>query len=160
MKLYMKQKVFSWKDKFYVKDESGADRYYVEGEIFTLGRKLHVYDSANREIAFIRQKLFTFLPRYYIEIGGETIEVVKEFTFLKHRFHLVGRPWRLDGDFWAHEYALSDEQSDIMRLSKKWLTWGDSYELDIAGQNDEVLCLCIALTVDCVLAAAAASSTH
>ena len=35
MKLYIKQKVFSWGDKFTVKDEAGRDRYYVEGEIFT-----------------------------------------------------------------------------------------------------------------------------
>ena len=40
MKLYIKQKVFSWGDKFTVKDETGRDRYYVEGEIFTFGRKL------------------------------------------------------------------------------------------------------------------------
>ena len=38
MKLYIKQKVFSWGDKFTVKDEAGRDRYYVEGEVFTFGR--------------------------------------------------------------------------------------------------------------------------
>ena len=42
MKLYIKQKVFSWGDKFTVKDATGRDRYYVEGEIFTFGKKLHV----------------------------------------------------------------------------------------------------------------------
>ena len=44
MKLYIKQKVFSWGDKFTVKDSNGEDRYYVEGEIFSWGKKLHVYD--------------------------------------------------------------------------------------------------------------------
>ncbi len=29
MKLYIKQKVFSWGDKFTVKDEAGRDRYYA-----------------------------------------------------------------------------------------------------------------------------------
>ena len=32
MKLYMKQKVFSWADRFTIKDEYGADKYYVEGQ--------------------------------------------------------------------------------------------------------------------------------
>ena len=48
-----------------------------------------------------------------------------------------------------------------MRLSKKWFSWGDSYELDIADQRNELLCLCVALAVDCALAmqnAAAAGS--
>ena len=36
MKLYIKQKVFSLTSKFTVKDESGNDRYFVEGEFFSL----------------------------------------------------------------------------------------------------------------------------
>ena len=51
MKLYIKQKVFSWGDKFTVKDEAGRDRYYVEGEIFTFGRKLHVYEGPEHKHA-------------------------------------------------------------------------------------------------------------
>ena len=60
MKLYIKQKVFSWGDKFTVKDKAGRDRYYVEGEIFTFGRKLHVYDMSGREVAFIKQEVWRF----------------------------------------------------------------------------------------------------
>lgn len=37
MTLYMKQKIFSWSDRFTVKDELGNDRYYVEGELFSWG---------------------------------------------------------------------------------------------------------------------------
>ena len=38
MKLYIKQKVFSWVDRFTVFDETGADKYYVEGE-FSRGER-------------------------------------------------------------------------------------------------------------------------
>lgn len=38
MKLYIKEKVFTWGDKFTVKDEFGKDKYIVEGEILTLGK--------------------------------------------------------------------------------------------------------------------------
>ena len=44
MKLYIKEKVFSWGDKFTVKDAYGEDKYIVEGEVFSWGKKLHVYD--------------------------------------------------------------------------------------------------------------------
>ena len=63
MKLYIRQKVFSWRDQFTVKDANGADRYYVEGEIFSWGKKFHVYDLRGDEVAFIQQRLLTFLPR-------------------------------------------------------------------------------------------------
>ena len=63
MKLYIKQKVFSWKDRFTVKDADGNDRYTVEGEFFSWGRKLHVYNMAGREVASIQQEVWTWLPK-------------------------------------------------------------------------------------------------
>jgi uncharacterized protein YxjI len=160
MKLYLKQKVFSWRDRFYVKDENGKDRFAVEGEIFTWGKKLHVYNESGTEVAFIRQKVWSWLPRYFVEIGGRVAcEIVKEITFFKQRYRLEGLPWRLEGDFWAHEYSLnSNGGRQIMRLSKKWFSWGDSYELDIVNPQDELLCLCVALAVDCALASQHAST--
>ena len=152
MKLYIKQKVFSWKDRFFIMDEAGNDCYYVEGEIFTLGKKLHVYDMAGREVAFIHQKVFSFMPRFFIEIGGNTVEIVKEFTLFKPRFHFGGLPWTMEGDFFAHEYTLYDNDGVVMELSKHWMTWGDSYELNIYDENDALMCLCVTLAVDCVLA--------
>lgn len=49
MKLYIKEKVFSWGYKFTVKDELGNDKYVVEGEVFSWGKKLHVYDMSGYE---------------------------------------------------------------------------------------------------------------
>lgn len=88
MKLYIKQKVFSWGDKFTVKDEAGRDRYYVEGEIFTFGRKLHVYDMSGREVAFIKQEVWSWMPRYYVFCGDRQVaEIKKEFTFLFPKYN-------------------------------------------------------------------------
>lgn len=164
MKLYIKQKVFSWKDRFFIKDENGSDRYSAGGEIFSWGRKLHVYDASGIETAFIRQKVWSWLQRYYIELGGQTYTLVKEFSFFRPRFRLEGVPWRMEGDFWSHEYTLGDGQGTVMRISKQWFTWGDSYELDIPSPENELLCLCIALAMDCMQAdassAAAANTTN
>ena len=38
MKLYMKQKVFSLKDRFTIKNEAGEDVYTVEGKFISLGK--------------------------------------------------------------------------------------------------------------------------
>lgn len=163
MKLYIKQKVFSWRDRFFVKDETGHDKYVVEGTFFTWGRKLHVYDSKGKEVAFIRRKVFSFLPKYYIEINSKTVMLSKNWSFIRPRFHLVGLPWTMEGDFWAHEYTLKENQERIMEMSKHWFTWGDSYELDIKNPDNELVCLCIALTVDCMKqdsSSSHASSSH
>lgn len=151
MKLYIKEKVFSWGDKFTVKDEYGNDKYIVEGEVFTWGKKLHVYDIAGNEVAFIKQEVWSFLPRYYVFCGDRQVaEIKKEFTFLFPKYSIEGLGWDIDGKFMAHEYEITQNGRPIVSISKEWMTWGDSYELDIANPADEIVALAVVLTIDCV----------
>ena len=154
MKLYIKQKVFTWGDKFTVKDINGNDRYYVEGEVFSWGKKLHVYDMNGNEAAFIQQKVFSFLPRYFVYVGDEQVaEIVKEFSFLFPRYSIEGLGWDIEGHFMAHDYEIKKAGRSIVTISKEWMTWGDSYELDIADPADEIVALAVVLTIDCVVEA-------
>ena len=151
MKLYIKEKVFSWSDTFSVKDAYGEDKYTVEGEIFSLGKKLHVYDRLGAEAAFIRQELFTFLPQFTVSVGGvDVARVKKEFSFLRPRYTVEGLDWDVEGSFWEHDYQITQNGRPIVTISKEWMTWGDSYELDIADSADELIALAVVLTVDCV----------
>ena len=151
MKLYIREKVFTWGDKFTVKDEWGCDKYFVEGEIFTWGKKLHVYDTAGNEVAFIKQEVFSLLPRYYVFCGDEQVaEIKKEFSFLFPRYSIEGLGWEIEGRFMAHEYEITRNGYPIVSISKEWMTWGDSYELDIANPSDEIVALAVVLTIDCV----------
>jgi uncharacterized protein YxjI len=159
MKLYIRQKVFSWVDRFTVMDESGQDKYFVEGE-FSFAKKLHLLDTAGAEVAFIQQKVFSFLPRYFVFIGEEQIaEIVKEMTFLKQRYTIEGLGWEVTGDFWAHDYEIVQGNRTVATIRKEWMTWGDCYELDIADERDETVALAVVLAIDCALAAAAAAAT-
>ena len=162
-KLYIKQKVFSWKDRFSVFNELGEDVYRVEGEFLTLGKKLHVYDLYDTEVAFIHQKVMSFLPRYYISRNGTDVaEVVKKLTFLKARYEVPEFGWTVQGNFTAHEYTITGSGGqDVATISKHWFTWGDTYELDVAYGADPVNVLAVVLIIDAVLAAqtAAAAST-
>ena len=164
MKLYIKEKVFSWGDKFTVKDEYGNDKYIVEGEVFTWGKKLHVYDMAGNEVAFIKQEVWSFLPRYYVFCGDKQVaEIKKEFSFIFPRYSIEGLGWEIDGKFMAHEYEITQNGRSIVSISKEWMTWGDSYELTISNPQDEIVALAVVLTIDCVMAAqssAAASSSN
>ena len=141
MKLYIKQKVFSIGAKFSVKDEAGNDRYFVEGEILTLGRKLHIYDINNNEVAFVSQKLLTFMPKFTVEVGGEEIaEIVRQLT-----------GWDVDGELFAHDYVITSGNEEIVSIHKAWMSWGDTYELDISDNTDEITALAVVLAIDTVL---------
>ena len=151
MRLYMKEKVFSWNERFTVKDENGWDKYFVEGEFFSLGKKLHLLNVHGDEVAFIQQRLFTLMPRFSVTVAGrELAEIRKEFTFFFQRYVIDGLGWEIDGDVWAHDYVIRKNGRTIVRITKEWFTWGDSYVLDILDPADELVALAVVLTVDCV----------
>ena len=153
MKLYIRQKVFSWGDRFTVKDAAGNDRYFVEGEVFSWGKKLHVYDPAGKEVAFIQQKTFRFLPTYHVYTNGNlAAEIVKEFSFLRPHYSIHGPGWEATGRIMLHEYEITQGEFPVAAIRKEWMTWGDCYELDIANPNHEVLALAVVLTIDCAIA--------
>ena len=160
MKLYIKEKVFTWGDQFTVKDERGNDRYVVEGEVFSWGKKLRVYDMTGREVAFIKQEVWSFLPRYYVFCGDRQVaEIKKEFTFFFPKYRIDGLGWEIDGSFMAHEYEITQSGRTIVSISKEWMTWGDSYELNITNPSDEIVALAVVLTIDCVMEAAATAAS-
>lgn len=149
MKLYIKQHIFTWGDKFSIYDEAGDEKYYVEGEIFTLGKKLHLYDLQGNELALIERELLTFLPKYHISRNGAAIaQVVKEFTFFKHEYSVNGPGWQVQGDFWNHEFEITDDGHMIASVSKEWMTWGDAYEIRVNTDVDEVNALSVVLVID------------
>ncbi len=159
MRFFMKQKVFSWRSEFTIKDEQGIDRYYVQGEYFSWGHRLHLYAPGGVEVAYLEQKLWSFLPKYRVFLAGSLVaEVVQEFTWLKQRYNVHGPNWQVEGDFLAHEYEFFSPFGPVARISKAWFTWGDSYCIDVANPADELLAICITLTIDCCLADSAAAN--
>ena len=49
MKLYIKEKVFSWGDKFTVKDAYGEDKYIVEGKcLLSVRNSTYMIDPAGK----------------------------------------------------------------------------------------------------------------
>lgn len=162
MKLYIKQKVFSLKSKFTVKDANGEDRYTVEGKMISIGRKLFVYNAAGEEVAYIKQKVPALLPKFTVEIGGQDVaEIVKKLSFLKAKYVVNGLDWNVQGDFTSHNYTVTQGEMAIAAIHKQWMAWGDTFEIDIAPGVDEVLALAVVLAIDAVMdsqAAAAAAS--
>ena len=152
MNLYIKERVFTWGDKFDVCDINGQPRYYVEGEVFSWGKKLHVYDRYNREVAFIKQEVFSWMPTYKVYVNQREVATIRrEFTFFRPRYRMDGLGWEVEGSFLEHNYQITQNGRHIVSIEKEWLTWGDTYHLLIADDADEIAALAVVLTIDCVV---------
>ncbi len=154
MTLYMKQKVLSFKDRFYVKDGDGNNIYYIEEELFSLGKKLHIYDTDDNELAVVQKKLLSMLPKYIVTVGGQEIaEIAKEFTFFKPSYKVKGPNWSVDGDIWDYNYKIRRGFDSIAQISKAYFSFGDSYKIKIDEGINPVMVLAVVLAIDCVLEA-------
>lgn len=154
MNLYMQQEVFTFGDKFWIYDQYGNGIYYVQGEVFSFGKKLHLYNAQGEEIFYIEQKIFTLLPKYEIYTPqGLVAEVIKDFTFFHEKYEVNGPGWVVEGDFFDHEYQIINQGCVIAAVSKKWFTFGDSYEIQIADNVKDAFVLAIVLVIDACLAA-------
>jgi len=149
----MRQKLLSWGDDYTIKDDAGRDLYLVDGKAFSLGGQLSFEDMEGRELAFIKQKLFKLSPTYEIHRGGELAAVVKKelFALFHHRFAVdVPGPDDLEakGDFLDHEYVFRRGEREVATVSKRWFALGDTYGIEIADGEDDVLNLASAVVVD------------
>ncbi|CAM3610732.1 LURP-one-related/scramblase family protein [Erysipelothrix urinaevulpis] len=152
MKLYIKQKVFTYKDKFEVRNEHFDLEYKVAGKLFALSKRFNVEDSKGKRVASIKKKIFTFRPHYKITIGDETYTLKRNITFFKHKYVMSNLNWVTSGDFINRKYSIKDKNTTIMSMQKQWFKWGDSYELSINHQQNALLSLCIAIAIDAELA--------
>ena len=153
MRYVMREKLLSWGDDFYIKDESGRDAYFVDGKAFSFGDQLSFQDLQGNELAFIKQKLFAWGKTYEIVRGGRVVAVVKRelFTLFRHRFTVdVPGPDDLEaqGSFTEHEYTFSRGDDVVATVSKRWFSWSDTYGVEIAEGEDPVLILASAVVID------------
>jgi uncharacterized protein YxjI len=149
----MKQKMFSFGDDFYIRDESGRDVYFVDGKVFSIGDKLSFKDMRGNELAFIRQKLLTLRASYEIYREGRLYATVKKelFTFLRCQFYVdIPGPDDLEatGNLFEHEYTFRRHASEVASVSKRWFSMTDSYGVDIAQGEDDVLILASTVVID------------
>ena len=152
MKLYIKQRIFSWNDSFSVYDSMERELFTVQGAFFSFGKKLTIFDRTDREIYRIEQELFRFRPRYHI-VEGEEIRatVVKEVSMFRPYYTVEGPGWEVQGDFFDHDYEITDGGRLVASVQKQWFTWGDTYEINVDDAYDPVAVLAVAIIIDCVL---------
>ena len=149
MRVNIKQKIFSFGDKFSVTTQDGTPIIYVEGKVFSVGNKLNVLDAQGDELFYIEQKLFKLLPEYRIYSGGEEVAFLKkEFSFLKPKINITSAygDFTIDGDIFGYNFNINKKGKTVGVVSKKFVAFSDSYTLDIYEEEENIPFL-ITLTI-------------
>src|SRR5690625_3625950 len=159
---YIKQKVFSLSEKFTVKNEQEEDVYFIEGSFMRIPKTFSIMNTVRDEIGIITKKTFSFLPKFCVEVSGEQVLTIrKEFSFFKPRYTIDDANIEVQGNWWEMEFQIVQQGEVIGVVSKKWFSWGDSYNVQVLDEAAESIVIALVIAIDCVKAdQAAASAAH
>ncbi len=149
---YMKQKVFSFRDRYKVFDEEQNVVFHCEGKLFSLSKKMKmIEDATDQAIYHFRKKIISLLPVYYLSDSTE-----KQIAVIKRRFSF--RPkveiesdngnFMIDGDYFGHNFTLFEDNNEVASVTKKWVSWGDSYEIAIHNEKQSQFFVALIILID------------
>jgi uncharacterized protein YxjI len=149
----MRQDFFALGDDYTVRDERGRERYVIDGRVLTLRNTLSIEDVDGRELVRVRRRFLALGETWDVLRDGESVAVVhkKLFTLFRCAFTVdVPGPDDLvaQGSFLDREYSFARGSRKVAEVSKRWFTVRDTYGIDIASGEDEVLILAAAVVID------------
>ncbi len=143
-----------------VKDQQGDDAYYVEGSLMKIPKTFSISNTAGTEVALITKKVFSFLPKFYVEVHGqEVVTINKEFSFFKARYSIDAASIEVQGNWWDMDFEVFQYGEVVGKVNKEWFTWGDSYKIQVLNEEMETLIIALVIAIDYVKASQAAASS-
>jgi uncharacterized protein YxjI len=136
-----------------ITDERGRAAFQVDGKVLSLRDRLIIRDPEGREVAQVHRKLAALRPTYRVTIGGEDAAEVRKrlFTPFGDRFTIdVPGPDDLEmaGDLFDHEFTIRRGGQVVATVSKQWFSMRDTYAVDVAPGQDDLLILASVLALD------------
>ena len=142
MKLYFKQRFFSWFDSYDIYGEDGSVLFPVEGQL-SWGHTLHILNARGDHIATVKQVVLTWLPKFEFYIGEQYVGMLqKEFSFLQPRYNIDFNGWHIEGNWLEWDYQIQrDDGSPAAVISKELLHWTDTYTIETEYDRMVVLAI-------------------
>ena len=149
MKLLFKQRFFSWFDSYDIYDENGDTVYTVEGQL-AWGHCLKIFDPAGKELGTVKQRVFTFLPKFELFLGDSYLGCIyKEFSLFVPRFNIDCNGWQIDGSFMEWDYQILDDRgNEVAAISKELFRLTDTYVIDVHDPRNALCALMVVLAID------------
>lgn len=146
--LTFKQRLFSWFDSYDIYDESGNTVFTVKGQL-AWGHCLKVYDAYGRELATLKEKILTFMPKFEVYFGNRYIGCIsKELTFFRDKFNIDYSGWQVEGDLWDWNYSILDRSGNAVAAVMKQLRLTDTYLLNIFNPENALAVVMLVLAID------------
>jgi uncharacterized protein YxjI len=157
MKFHIKERAWTIREEFIVRDQDGQPVFKVKGKFFHIGDNLRLIDlGSHEEVAHIKQKLLHVTPHYEIYQEGTPWASLHEklLHLFGERFEIkleTGETYHIQGNIWNWDFTVSNERGDLLaQISKRISLFEDSYAVDIAQGVNVPLMIALAIAIEMI----------
>ncbi len=149
MRMYFKQRLFSWFDSYDIYDEQGKVIYEVKGQL-SWGHCLKIFDAYGSEVGTVEERVLTFLPKFNVYLGDQYLGCIsKEFSFFMPKYDIDYNGWHIEGDFLEWDYQITDGNGGTVAvITKELFHMTDQYVIDVPDQSNALIALMFVLAID------------
>lgn len=150
----IRQNLISIGDDFWIENAEGQKVFKVDGKVLKIRKTLVFEDAKGRKLAQIQERLLTIKDTMVIEdANGKDIATVKKalLTPLRDKWNVDvkgGEDLVVQGNILDFEYNITAGGKKVAEISKKILHLTDTYAVDIADGQNDILILAVAIAVD------------
>ena len=150
----MRQKLVSIGDDFYIKNEAGQNVFKVDGKVLRVRDLLVFKDMQGNKLCQVQERMLRIKDSMAIEDGdGKQIAEVKKalITPLRDRWTVKikdGPDLDVQGNILDHEYEIKEGRRKVAQVSKKWFRVRDTYGVEVAPDQEDVIILAITVALD------------
>jgi uncharacterized protein YxjI len=150
----MRQKLVAFGDDFYIENEAGQRVFKVDGKVLRVRDTLKFKDLQGNTLCQIQERMLRVKDVMAIEDGGgnKVAEVKKALiTPLRDRWTVKirgGPDLDVQGNILDHEYEIKEDRRKVAQVSKKWFRVRDTYGVEIAPDQEDVVILAVTVALD------------
>jgi uncharacterized protein YxjI len=150
----MRQKLVSFGHDFYIENEQGKKCFKVDGKVLRVRDTLVFKDMQGTKLCQIQERMLRVKDTMAIEgPDGKTLATVKKaiITPVRDRWTVKikgGPDLDVQGNILDHEYRIGEGRQKVGEVSKKWFRLRDTYGVEVAEGQDDVLILAVTVAID------------
>ena len=150
----LREDLISIGDDFWIENENGQRVFRVDGKVLRISKTYAFLDMAGNTLCRIKERLLTIKDTMEIEDAeGQEMAVIRKALIspLRDRWNVKvrnGPDLDVQGNILDHEYTISQGRQRIAEVSKKWFRLTDTYGVEIADNQNDILILATVVAMD------------
>jgi len=150
----MRQRMISIGDDYEIENDRGEHVFKLDGKALRIRKTILFKDMDGRELCKIQERMLHVRDSMEIEgPDGKRVAMVHKAMIEPFRERWIvkmedGQDQHVQGNIVDHEYTIERDGAKTAEVSKRWFRARDTYGVEVAPGQDDVLILAVTAVID------------